>query len=116
MRGPSPIKGAGGSEIDFHFLVVSDRGECQLSGTFYGMKNIFPSQSYRNFQISKIYTITVRARNLIAIPRKSTLKSISSHTFRDRALKLCFYVLGTKTIRLCDQNFDLGIRSENIKC
>ena len=32
------IKGAGGSEVDFHFLVVSDRGECQLPGTFYGMK------------------------------------------------------------------------------
>ena len=30
------IKGAGG--VDFHFLVVSDRGECKLPGTFYGMK------------------------------------------------------------------------------
>ena len=28
------IKGAGGSEVDFHFFVVSDRKECQLSETF----------------------------------------------------------------------------------
>ena len=36
-----PLKGAGGggSEVDFRILVVSDRGECQLPGTFYGMKN-----------------------------------------------------------------------------
>ena len=26
-------KGAGGSEVDFHFLNVSDRGGCQLPGT-----------------------------------------------------------------------------------
>ena len=39
------FKRAGGSKVDFHFLVVSDREECQLLGTFYGMKNIFPSQS-----------------------------------------------------------------------
>ena len=38
------IKGAGqGSEVDFHFFVVSDRGECQLSETFFELKNIVPS-------------------------------------------------------------------------
>ena len=31
-------KGDGGSEVDFHFFIVSDRGECQLTGTFFGMK------------------------------------------------------------------------------
>ena len=36
---PLVLGGRGvGSEIDFHFLVVSDRGGCQLTGTFYGMK------------------------------------------------------------------------------
>ena len=36
----SYIKGAGGSEVDFHFFVVSDRRECQLSETFFRMKKI----------------------------------------------------------------------------
>ena len=35
------IKGTGGSEVDFHYLVVSDRGECQLPGTFNGLKKYF---------------------------------------------------------------------------
>ena len=32
------VKGAGGSEVNFHFFIVSKRGECQLPGTFFGMK------------------------------------------------------------------------------
>ena len=32
----------GGSEVEFHFLFVSNKGECQLSGN----KNIVPSQSF----------------------------------------------------------------------
>ena len=36
LRGPA--QGAGGSEVNFHFLVIYDRRECQLPGTLYGMK------------------------------------------------------------------------------
>ena len=32
------LRGPGGSEVDFQFLIVSDRGEYQLPGTFHGMK------------------------------------------------------------------------------
>ena len=36
------LRGPGGglqeSEVDFDFLIVSDRGECQLPGTFFGLK------------------------------------------------------------------------------
>ena len=38
---PSPFllkRAPGGSEVDFHFLIVSDRRGCQLPGTFYRMK------------------------------------------------------------------------------
>ena len=35
-----------GSEVDFHFYVVPDRGECQLSGTFFRIKKIVFSFSY----------------------------------------------------------------------
>ena len=34
------IKGAGGSqgsEVDFEFFIDSDRGECKLPGTFFGL-------------------------------------------------------------------------------
>ena len=34
LRYSLAFKGAGGSEFDFHFFIVSDRGECQLPGTF----------------------------------------------------------------------------------
>ena len=47
------LRGQGGSEVDFHFFVVSDRGECQLSGFFSELKNIVPSQSYRIFKSQK---------------------------------------------------------------
>ena len=40
------IKGAVGFEVDFQFFFVSYRGEGQLPGTFFGMNNIVPSQSY----------------------------------------------------------------------
>ena len=32
------LRGQGGSEVDFHFLIVSNRGACQLPGTFFRMK------------------------------------------------------------------------------
>ena len=66
------LKGAGGSEVDFHFFVVSDRGECQLSGTFFRMEKYCSLPKLSHFEISKIHTFTLRARTLIAIPRKST--------------------------------------------
>ena len=60
------IKGAGESEIDFDFLIVSDRGECPLSGT-------------------KIHTIKLRAQTLIAVSQKLILKSIFSYSFWGRS-------------------------------
>ena len=51
------LKGAGGpgSEVDFHFFVDSDRGECQLSETFFGMKKIlFQAKVIANYEISKL--------------------------------------------------------------
>ena len=30
-----------GSEVNFLFFIVSDEGECQLSGTFFGMKKYY---------------------------------------------------------------------------
>ena len=48
------IKGAGrGSKVDFHFFVVSDRGEFQPSEKFFGMKNIVPCQSNRILKSQK---------------------------------------------------------------
>ena len=56
----------------------------------------------------------MRARTLIAIPRRSTFKSIFSYIFWDQCLKLESYVLGTKKLS-SDQHIDLGLRSENIE-
>ena len=33
------LRGPGGSRVDFHLFVVSYRGEWQLPGTYFGMKN-----------------------------------------------------------------------------
>ena len=52
----------------------------------------------------------MHVRTLIAIPRKSTLKSISSYIFWAKCLKLGSYVLGTKTKFSREQNF------ENCRC
>ena len=35
------VKGAGGSEVDFHLFIVSNRGECQLPGTFFEMRKYY---------------------------------------------------------------------------
>ena len=56
------IKGAGGSEVDFHFLIVSNRGECQLPGTFFEMKKFCSLAKLSHFEIAKIHTITLSAR------------------------------------------------------
>ena len=45
--------GRGGSKVDFHLFIDSDRGECQLPGTFFGMKSIVPNQSYHIFKSQK---------------------------------------------------------------
>ena len=34
------LRGQGGTKVDFHFLIDSDRGTCQLPVTFYRMKKI----------------------------------------------------------------------------
>ena len=47
------FKGAGGSEVDFHFFVVSDRGKCQLSETFFEMKKYCSLPKLFHFEISK---------------------------------------------------------------
>ena len=79
---------------------------CQLLETFFAIKNIG--------EISKIHTITLCAQTSIAIPQKSTLKSIFSYSFWGRPSKLGSYVLGAKK-NLCEPIFDLCLRSENIK-
>ena len=59
----------------FNFIIVSDtdRGECQLPGTFFGMKNIkFLTKVNVILILENTYSNTLRARTLIAIPRKST--------------------------------------------
>ena len=49
LRGP----GGGLSSVDFHFLIVSFEGECQLPGTVIGMVNIVLCQSYGIFKSRK---------------------------------------------------------------
>ena len=63
------------------------------------MKNIVPTY----------YCRTLCVQTLIAIPRKSTLKSIFSYSFLDIDLKLEHYVLGIKTKSLIGPIFDLGL-------
>ena len=43
------------SEVNFHFFVVSNRGECQLPGTFFERRKylIVPSQSYHILKSKK---------------------------------------------------------------
>ena len=77
------------------------------------MKNI-PCQSYRIFNLENTTNYSI-PRNLIAIPRKLTLKYISFYKYWARPLKLCSYVLGIKTKKLTQQIFDLGPRSENVE-
>ena len=60
------------------------------------------------------YNYIARATS-IAIPQKSTLKSIFSYNFWGRPLKLRSYVLGTKTKILSEPIFDLGLTSKYIK-
>ena len=48
-----PLRGQGGSEVDFHFLIVSDRGACSYQELFSEWKNLVPSQSYRIFKSQK---------------------------------------------------------------
>ena len=38
MGGEFIKEAEGGSVVDYHFFIVSDKGECQLPGNFYGMK------------------------------------------------------------------------------
>ena len=78
------------------------------------MKKYCSWSKLSHFQILKIYTVTLRARTLIAISRKSTLKSISSYSFYGRPLKHGSHVLGTKAKFLINQIFDLSLRKENI--
>ena len=54
-------------------------------------------------------------QTFITIPQNTTLKSIFSYIFWDKCLKFGRYVLGTKKKLSGDQNFDLGLKSENIE-
>ena len=57
------VKGAGGgSEVDDHFFIVFNRGECQLPGTFFGMKKYCSLPKLMHFEIAKIHTIILCAR------------------------------------------------------
>ena len=73
------LRGQGGSEVDFHFLIVSDIGACQLPGTFFRMKNIVPSQSYRIFKSQKNIQLHY-ARELLTRFPKNQLQNLYSPT------------------------------------
>ena len=84
------LRGQGGPRSIFTFLLFLIKGNASYQKLFSERKNIVPRQSYR------------------------ILKSIF-YRFRGRPLKLGSYVLGTKTKFLSQKNFDIGLRSENIK-
>ena len=75
------VKGAGGVRGRFSLFAVSDSDECQLLATFFGLKKYSYWPKLLHFEISKLFTITLRVRTLIGIPRKSTLKFINSYSF-----------------------------------
>ena len=95
---PPPLKcPAGGSEVDFHFFIVSNRRECQLPRTFFEMKKYYSSPKLSHFEIAKIHTITF------------------SYSLSDGILILGSDVLKLNTKLLINQIFDLGLISENIE-
>ena len=98
------------SLFDCFLCMTNCHWQCQPPETFFRMEKIL----FLAIQIAKIVirTITLRMRTLIAIPRKSTLKSIF---FWDKCLKLGSRVLGTKTKLSNYQNFDVGFIIENTK-
>ena len=69
-----------GSEVDFHFFVVSYRRECQLPETFFRMENVVPSQSYRIFKSQKYIQLHC-AQELKSRFPENQLKKLSSPTF-----------------------------------
>ena len=94
---------------DFNFFIVSDRGEWQLPGTFFGIEKYCSLSKLPHFEISKIQTITFRAQTLIAIPRKSTLNSSSSYSFYGKCLNLGSYGLRTIKHNFCSVAIFLGL-------
>ena len=58
-------------EVDFHFFVVSYRGEWQLPGTFFRMKNIVPSQTYRILKNSLVINNLFKPQPELLISNKS---------------------------------------------
>ena len=69
-----------GSEVDFHLLVVSDRGEWQLLGTFSKLKTIALSQSYRILK-SRTYIQLPWVRELESRLPEYQLLNLSSPTY-----------------------------------
>ena len=63
------LKGAGGV---FEFSGVSDRGECQLPDAFYRIKKYCSQPKLSDFEILKIWVITVRVQTLNAISQRWT--------------------------------------------
>ena len=81
------LRGQGGSEVDFHFFVLSDIGEWQLPGTFFGMKKYCSSPKLLNFQIVKIHTITLSSmKDLIELIKM--LKTASKNISPNSSLKI----------------------------
>ena len=113
------VKGVWGSVVDFHSFVVSYRGEWQLLGTFFGMKRYCSWPKLSNFEISKMHTITLRARTLTAIsPDFPTI-------FLKLVLLLQFLRQSLEIQQSCSRDFNetfcipefryIGHRSENIE-
>ena len=99
---PDNVKGA---EIDFSF--VSNRGDQYLSEAFGPLKNIVPSQSYNQLEVSTAVKLYF-ARNFQSAARKIDLK-LTSNSFWSIILKLSGYFLGTNSKSWTRQNFDLSL-------
>ena len=67
-------------EVDFHIFIVSDRGECQLSGAFHGIKILFLAKVFTSSNLKNTHNI-IACMNFNRDFRKSTLKSIYSYRF-----------------------------------
>ena len=106
--------GVGGSR-SILFSIASDGAECQLAWFLFRIKNIIPSRSYRVLKSRKYIQSNIARANFYRNSLKSTLNSNSSYSFWHGCLKLGSYFQGTKTKLSVAQNFDIGLRSENIE-
>ena len=107
--------GVGGGRGRFYFLLLLMEQNVSLHDFFFRIKNIIPSRSYRVLKSRKYIQSNIARANFYRDSPKSTLNSNSSYSFWHGCLKLGSYFQGTKTKLSVAQNFDIGLRSENIE-